>query len=414
MASTRRTFLKQLGATGVVSLSGMPPEFLVGLQGGNAKIENAVGPERILVLVELAGGNDGLNTVIPHGDPEYHRARPGIGIDKGAVLRIDEHLGLHPQMGGFKELYDAGRLAIIQGVGYPQPSRSHFHSMDIWQSARIDTNGSGVGWIGRALDRIAVQNEGKVPAMAIGTDELPLALVGAKVNLPTLQSIEDYRLRLGASPEADRALRHQLITALANRPSPRGSDLDFLCRTERSALSSAAKLQEIASTPRPHAAYPGNGLGRQLETVAQLISGELETRIYYVSMGSFDTHSRQSGAHQALLAELSSAVHAFYGDLDEMGLADRVLLVTYSEFGRRVQENGSLGTDHGAAGPMFAVAPAGKGGLFGDHPSLTDLDQGDLKFHTDFRSVYATILEHWLEMPAAAVLGAEYPLLDFV
>ncbi len=414
MTSSRRTFLMHLGVTGFVSLSGTLPRFLTGVCGDVARAADVAKAGRILVLVELAGGNDGLNTVIPYSDPEYHKARPGIGIGKGEVLRIDEHLGLHPQMGGFKELYDAGRLAILQGVGYPQPNRSHSRSMDIWQSASMDTGRVGTGWIGRVLDRTAEDHEGQVPAMAIGTERLPLALVGEKVNVPTIQSLEDYRLRLGAAPEVDRQLRRELIAELADHRGVSGSDLDFLRRTACIALASADKLQRIASARRRDAAYPGNGLGQQLEIVAQLIAGELETHIYYLSMGGFDTHSLQVGAHQALLAELSSAVRAFYRDLDGQGLADRVLLVTYSEFGRRVQENGSLGTDHGAAGPMFAVVPSGKGGLHGEHPSLTDLDSGDLKFHTDFRSVYATILERWLELPAAAVLGGEYPLLGFV
>ena len=416
MSTSRRAFLRQLGAVGLVALGGMPPAFLAraALAAEEKKRDGEAKDGRVLVLVQLAGGNDGLNTVIPYSDPEYSRARPGIGIPRQAVLRIDDHLGLHPEMTGFKELHDDGLLATIQGVGYPHPNRSHFRSTDIWHSARPETEYTDDGWLGRALDVTAGRHEGDVPALALGTERLPLALVSSKVNVPTVRNLADYELQLGSGSESDRAERRRLIRRFADRPGPPGSDLDFLRRTARTALSSARKLQEVTSSYKPSTEYPGNGLAQKLKTIAQLIAGDFGTRIFFVSLGGFDTHARQVGAHQALVGELSSAVRAFYLDLKGHRLEDRVMLATYSEFGRRVKENGSLGTDHGAASQMFVLTPTGKGGLHGEHPSLTDLSKGDLKFHTDFRSVYATLLDKWLEIPATAVLGREFPLVDFV
>lgn len=414
MFTNRRTFLQQLGAAGVVSIGAAPPAFLSRALVAAEQQKEKGANGRILVLVQLAGGNDGLNTVIPFDDPEYYKARPGIGVSKQAVLKIDDRLGLHPQMAGFKELYDEGVLAIVQGVGYPNPNRSHFRSMDIWQSARPDVEHTRDGWLGRALDATAEQHVGKVPALSFGTDRLPLTLVATKVNIPTVRSLADYQLQLGPGPEANRKLHRRLVGELAAQPAPAGSELDFLRRTALTAFSSAERLKEVTSSYKPAAPYPTNRLGRNLKTVAQIISGDLGTRIFFVSLGGFDTHSKQQGAHQALLAELASAVRAFYLDLKGHGLHDRVLLSTFSEFGRRVKENGSLGTDHGAASQMFVVTPTGKGGVKGNHPSLTDLFQGDLKFHTDFRSVYATLLTKWLELPSEPVLGRKFPLVDIV
>ena len=415
MSTSRRTFLKHIGAAGgIVSIGAAPPLFLARAAWAAEKDGHEPAEGRVLVLVQLAGGNDGLNTVIPYGDPEYRKARPGIGIAQQAVLRIDDYLGLHPQMPGFKELYDEGVLAIIQGVGYPNPNRSHFRSMDIWQSARADIEYTKDGWLGRALDQTADQHAGKTPALTLGMDRLPLTLVGSKINVPTVRNLAEFQLQIGGGPEADRKLRRRLIRELADRPGPKGTDLDFLRQTALTAIFTADKLRAVTASYKPAADYPSNGLAEKLKLVAQLIVGDFGTRIFFVSLGGFDTHSQQAGVHQALLAELSSAVRAFYLDLKGHRLQDRVLLATFSEFGRRVKENGSLGTDHGAASQMFVVTPAGKGGLHGKHPSLTDRARGDLKFHTDFRSVYATLLSKWLDFPSQKVLGRDYPTIDFV
>ncbi|MCH8217824.1 MAG: DUF1501 domain-containing protein [Planctomycetes bacterium] len=413
MRLTRRTFMRRMGAASILSLGASPPRFLTQAARA-AEADGRATDGRILVVIQLAGGNDGLNTVIPFGDPEYRRARPGIGIAKGSVLRIDDYLGLHPQMKGLKGLYDEGVLGIVQGVGYPNPNRSHFRSMDIWQTARPESERTETGWLGRCLDLNAERHAGTVPALALGTDQVPLSLVSSKFNVPTLRRMSDYELQLGPGSQADRQARRALMSQLATGESVPGSDLDYLRRTTAGALAMSDRLKEVAATYQPTTSYPANGLGQRLKAVVQLIAAELGTRIFFLSLGGFDTHSQQVAAHRALLAEFSSAVAAFTRDLEGHGLQDRVLLVSFSEFGRRVQENGSLGTDHGAASQMFVVSPTAKGGLYGAHPSLTDLSQGDLKYHTDFRSVYATILDNWLGVTSQTVLGGKFPTIDFV
>jgi uncharacterized protein (DUF1501 family) len=408
--TTRREFLKQFGAASLVSLGAMPPRFLARA----AAATEAAKDERILVLVQLAGGNDGLNTVVPFGYDEYYKARPGIAIGKDSVLKLNAELGLHPAMDGFKKLFDEGWLSVVQGVGYPNPDRSHFRSMDIWQSAKPEKEDVSSGWLGRALDSTVEQHVGKVPGLAFGTDKLPLSLVASKINVPTVRDVKGYQLQLGPGSESSQKAHRQALDRIASREAPTGSDLDFLRRTARTAWSSAEKLRQISASYKPATPYPGNALGQKLRTVAEIISGDLGTRMFFVNLDGFDTHSQQANAHQALLAELSSAISAFMGDLKGHGLADRVLVATFSEFGRRVAENGSLGTDHGAASQMFVVSPKCTGGVIGAHPSLTDLDDGDLKFHTDFRSVYATLLDRWLNIPSEPVLGGAFRPIELV
>jgi uncharacterized protein (DUF1501 family) len=420
MSTDRRLFLKQLGAAGIISLGASPPAFLA--RSALAADEEAKGTNagRVLVLVQMAGGNDGLNTVVPHGDAEYYKARPGIGIPKPAVLKIDDYLGFHPQMTGFKELYDEGRLAIVQGVGYANPDRSHFRSMDIWHSARTDTDYTKDGWLGRGLDHTLDGQAGALRALALGTNRLPLALLSAKVNVPSVSDLSGYRLELGSGPEANHPLQRRLLTEIADRQVPAaasgagGGNLEFLRKTAVTAFTSAERLKEVTAKYQPSAPYPTNGLGQKLKVVAQIIAGDLGTRVIFVSLDGFDTHSQQGPGHQVLLGELSSAIRAFFVDLKGHNLDDRVVLATFSEFGRRVQENGSLGTDHGAASQLFVMGPSVKGGIHGKHPSLTELVDGDLKFHTDFRAVYATLLTKVLGWPAAQILGGDFPVLDFV
>ncbi len=404
----RRHFFKQ--SAGLITLGAAAPAFLARA----AEAAKADPDQRILVIVQLAGGNDGVNTVIPFADDAYHAARPSLAFKKDAVLKVNDHIGLHPQLSGLKELYDEGALSIIQGVGYPHPNRSHFRSMDIWNTAQPESEITGDGWLGRALDSSAARFAGKVPALALGTENLPLALVAPRTNVPSIRTLEDYQLRFGeGGSKSDHELRQKLARKLADGSSA-GGDLNFVRQTLGTAIDSAQRLKEVAASYQPAAAYPQTGLASSLKTVAQLIAGELGTRIFFVSLGGFDTHSRQAGAHNALLAELSGAVSAFFKDLREHKLADRVLLATYSEFGRRLKENGSLGTDHGAASQMFVVTGAAKGGVVGAHPSLTDLDDGDLKHHTDFRSVYATLLDRWLHIPSEPVLGGKFAAAEFL
>ena len=414
MGYNRRAFIRQMGTAGLISTSGLAPAIWSrAIQAGSGT--QAASAERVLVVVQLAGGNDGLNTVVPYADDAYHRARPGIGLSESSVLKLNDTLGLHPQMQGLKELYDEGRLSIVQGVGYANPDRSHFRSTDIWQSARLATDGSLDGWLGRALDSSRDLHEGRVPAMAVGSERLPLALVAQDVAVPTMRDLKAYQLQLGPQPEQNQQLfRSTIGSHVQQSASTAGQQLDFLRRAVDSALTTADTVQQIAEGYRETVSYPETELARKLKLTAQLISGDLGTRIFFVSQDGFDTHSRQQQAHQALLGELSSALRAFCLDLKGHGHADRVVVATFSEFGRRVAENGSLGTDHGAASQVLVVTPGKQGGIHGRHPDLSDLDDGDLRYHTDFRSVYATLLETWLQIPSQAVLGAAFPLLRFI
>jgi len=410
MECNRRAFIRRMGTAGLISTSGIAPAVwsrAAAAAGGSAA-------DRILVLIQLAGGNDGLNTVVPFADDAYYRARPGIGIPETSVLKLNDTLGLHPQMAGFQELYDEGRLSVVQGVGYANPDRSHFRSMDIWQSARLTVDGSLDGWLGRALDRSIDRHVGTVPAMALGNERLPLSLVGHKVIVPTIRDLATYRLQLGPQPAVNGGLFRSTIGAYVEEQQSGERQLEFLRQATDAALTTADSIQQISQEYRETVPYPASDLADKLKLVAQLISGDLGTRIFFVSLGGFDTHAQQQQSHQALLGELSSAVRAFSQDLKGHGHSDRVVVATFSEFGRRVAENGSLGTDHGAASQLFVVTPGQQAGIHGRHPDLNQLLQGDLRHHTDFRSVYATLLERWLEIPSQPVLGQQFPLMDFI
>ena len=313
MKVSRRNFLARSTAAGVVSIGATAPHFLNRAAWAAGEKFRTDKDGRILVLVQLAGGNDGLNTVVPFADDAYRRARPGVGIGEGAALKLDDGLGLHPQMGGMKEIYDAGRLAILQGVGYPNPDRSHFRSMDIWHSARPeDEKFRGEGWLGRALDETADRHAGKLPALAVGTNRLPRALIGHKINVPMLRNMDAFKWNAGAGSETERKRRRELIEKFAAEAAPEASELDFLRKTTATAALTAKRLGEAGATYKTSANYPGNGLGQRMKTVAQLIAADLGTRIFFVSLGGFDTHSKQEAAHATLLGELSSAITAFH------------------------------------------------------------------------------------------------------
>lgn len=410
LASTRREFLQLLGSASLISLGTLPPRFAVAASESPAGV--VARDKRVLVLIQLAGGNDGLNTLIPHGDPAYAKARPGIGIPASQVLKLNDHVGLHPNLTGLRDLYDEGKLAIVQGIGYPNPDRSHFRSMDIWQSAEPLNESPRDGWLGRALewqfDRAPALAEG----LSIGSDKLPLAFVSTRVNVPTLQRLEDFQLVEGQTTAMNRDQTRTAIKSLVTAPA--SGELDFLRRATTTALTSASRLKSLATAYQTTVSYPSTGLASRLKLVAQMLTADLPARIFVVSLDGFDTHSLQQPGHAALMLELSGAIRAFEQDLVEHKISDRVVLATYSEFGRRVAENGSLGTDHGAASMLFALTPTAKKGLHGTYPSLTDLEDGDLKFNVDFRSVYATLLDQWLEIPSADVLSGRFQPLDFV
>jgi len=430
-AWTRRQFLH----TGLMMTSATLtiPMFLqrsasaMSLQAAGRRSVPGVPDERVLVVIQLGGGNDGLNTVVPFGDANYYRARPGIAIPERQVLRLgsDHAVGLHPTMTGLKDLYDSGLLSVVQGVGYPNPNRSHFASMDIWQTA--NTSGVGDGWLGRFFDNqcsgspaadARTQNGqcGEI-GIALGR-EAPLAMQGRQIKPIAFESPELFRW-VGSDLHASLGSSYDELTGIsAHREghAPQasghhaGSNAEFLTRTSLDAQVASEKIR-AAVAKGTGANYPNTGLGRQLAMISAMIHAGLETRVYYATLGGFDTHAGQGGAqgqHANLVRQFSDAIKAFYDDLGATGHDQRVLTMSFSEFGRRVSQNGSNGTDHGTAAPMFLAGPMVRPGLLGDHPSLSDLDNGDLKFNLDFRSVYAGLLQDWLKADDRQILRGSF------
>lgn len=401
MSPTRREFLQTtLGSAALLSTGLSVPTFLTRA----AAAAQGKGGDRVLVVVQLGGGNDGLNTVIPFADDSYLRNRPTLKIGAGQALKIDDYTGLHPRMTGFSRLLEEKRLAIVQGVGYPNPDRSHFRSMDIWQSARLDLPTPVDGWLGRALDASTRSAGQDVPALHLGGNRLPVALVSEKTAVPSVESLANFRIRTETGALPIQTLRTLAQPAAAVEPPL----VEFLRRSTLAAYDSSGQVQAALAEERSAVAYPSFGLANKLKHVSQLIDAGLSTRIYYVSLDGFDTHAEQAASHGNLLAEVSESITAFVDDLAGRGQLDRVVLMTFSEFGRRLKENASLGTDHGAGAPLFLAGGKVKSGLIGKHPSLADLDDGDLKHHTDFRQVYATLLDGWLGCSSEQVLGRKF------
>ncbi|MFQ5844096.1 MAG: DUF1501 domain-containing protein [Planctomycetota bacterium] len=396
----RRSFLGH-GLAGF-SLAATAPHFL-GLTARVFAAEGDADSDRVLVVLQLSGGNDGLSTVVPFADPAYHRARRTIAIAEKDVLQLDDHVGLHAGLPKLHALYRAGKMAVVQGCSYPNPNRSHFKSMDIWHAGDLRGRSLRTGWLGRAIDACCPDRHDPELVVNVGPS-IPYALE-ADVHKPI--SFDQPNAYRWAGNPRDREEFERL-----NEQAAEGDDtIRWLHRIAVDARASSEKVREAASGYRPRAEYGRSPLGRDLRTVAALLAGGLKTRIYYVSFGGFDTHNGQRNRHDNLMRQLDAALGAFWADLEAQGLSKRVVVLSFSEFGRRVAENGSLGTDHGVAGPMFVYGDAVRGGLHGSHPSLTDLDAGDLKMKVDFRTVYAGILEDWVGVPADRVLGRRFPKL---
>ncbi len=396
----RRHFLNSgLYGAALVSLAPSVPDFLASAARG-ADLDR---DGRILVVLELAGGNDGLNTVVPFRDDAYARVRPTLRLSGAQVVKLTDSLGLNPAMRGMGRLWEDGALAIVQGVGYPNPNRSHFESMAIWHTASPESATRGtLGWIGRGLDGGRVPADGGARALSVGDGPLPVALRGRRSVAASLDAIEAFRLMNEA------AVRPESTT-------PGAGDLaTFARRSTLDAYATADRLAALAPDVGKNPSYPETRLAARLRVIARLIRGGLGTRVYYTSQPGYDTHNYQLGPHNNLLGDLSAALTAFQKDLASAGVADRVLLMTFSEFGRRVAENGGLGTDHGTAGPVFLCGPHVRAGLIGTSPSLVDLDQGDLKWSIDFRRIYASLLEDWLGLPSRDTLGGAFERLPLV
>ncbi|MEM9826306.1 MAG: DUF1501 domain-containing protein [Planctomycetota bacterium] len=377
------------------------------------------GGDRVLVVLQLSGGNDGLNTVVPLADDEYQKARPKLAIDRRAVLAVDDQTGFHPSLSGARELFDDGKMTIVRGVGYDDPNRSHFESMDIWHTCRRKQEVRPDGWLGRYLDTVDLPVGGDVPAMHLGREPQPLAMSSQSVRVPTIRDLDEFRLR-GTHRESLRKLLAasksnagvQTIAGGQTNTSAAANDLlRFVQSSTDAALAASERVREAATQYRTGTKYPETTLGKKLRVVAQLIDAGLSTRVFYVQLDGFDTHSQQSAAHAALLREWSDAVTAFVKDLQTHDHGQRVCVMTFSEFGRRVAENASQGTDHGAAGPMFLCGGGLRGGLMGLRPDLNQLNNGDVQHTIDFRQVYATVLRDWLGLPPEPILGRPYDTL---
>ena len=431
---TRREFLGR-GMT-LLSAASTVPLFLDrtawAFAGPLDRFRKNSGDDRVLVVLQLAGGNDGLNTIIPIRNDTYYKLRPRLAIDRSQALSLTSELGLHPAATGLKRLYDDGHLGILQGVGYPNPDRSHFVATDIWSTA--DPQGhQHEGWMGRYFDCTCKGNDRPNPKLAISlTSEAPLALTGKRFSPISFGSPDELTWRGAAGDPLHRAAFDQLNAAPPSNPAAgkvltQGSALAYLERTAMDAQASALEIQQAAGAtgraPKPDLrAIPGKGrkgngqLTQQLMMVKRMIAAGLGTRVYYVSLGGFDTHANQPNRHQQLMTELGEGLSDFVTELKNDGLLDKVLLITFSEFGRRVAENASQGTDHGAAAPLFIVGGRVKPGMHGVHPGLepADLDQGDLNWQIDFRSVYATVLKEWLHTDPARVLGGAFKPTAFL
>jgi uncharacterized protein (DUF1501 family) len=406
MATHRRDFLKNaLAGSSLVAMGASSVPTFLGRSARAARIESKQ-PDRVLVVVQLLGGNDGLNTVVPHGLDGYTRARRVLRLPKGQLQTIKDEIGLHPGMGQLAKLIESGRLAIVQGVGYPNPDRSHFRSMEIWETARLDNGADALatGWLGRVVDRTPAAPGGDLAALHVGPRRLPLALKARRVEVPSVETLAQFRLKVEGDDAQRRAAR-EALDAVAGAPRDDDPLLGFVRRSALAAYASTKRLEALGDEAPGATKYPATGLARRLALIARLIKADFKTPIYYTTLDGFDTHANQLGTHAALLTELSDAVAAFCADMADAGQTDRVAVLSFSEFGRRLAENASAGTDHGAAAPVFVAGPVQQAGLIGTHPSLEDLDDGDPKFHTDFRRVYAALLTNWLGVEAAPILG---------
>lgn len=407
--TTRREFLRlSTCGVGLLAFGRFAPAFLA-----NSARAAEPAPEKdrsILVLVQLAGGNDGLNTLVPFEDPDYYRLRPTIGIPADRVLRISDTLGFHPACGALQGLFRDGRLAVVENVGYPNPNRSHFRSTEIWETASGSSDFVQTGWVGRYLDNACagIPSDSHDPlAVHINTPNgEPPTLVGAHQH-PTF-GLAASGVGRGGSEESRRMLERDLV---GGQPD---DNVGFLRQTLMDTLVTEVRVQRILEGYRPEGTYPANPFAASLRSVASLIAGGLPTRVYFVTLGGFDTHVDQAPTQARLLSVLSEGLAAFQGDLKAKGLDGQVLTMTFSEFGRRPGENESKGTDHGTAAPLFVLGSRVRGGLLGSAPRLNLPKNQDLSFSTDFRSVYATVLDRWLGCPSSSVLGGEFHSLPFV
>jgi uncharacterized protein (DUF1501 family) len=415
---SRRKFCKTCG---ILTLTGvMAPSFLA--QTVTSAPGGLADGKRALVVVQMTGGNDGINTVVPFPDDAYAKARPTLALKDENLLKLNDSIALNSALKPLKDMYDGGQVAIVQGVGYPNPSYSHFRSMEIWQSAQPETAPRG-GWLGRTLeeaDKAGDKSAFTRMAMTVGNTGqgggAPLAFWTEKTVVLSFGGLDRFTFKADPSIKTDRDAQMAAARKIYSVAS-QNSNAEYVRKTALEALEASNDLSKMASSYKPAVQYPKTQFAERLKTIAQLIDSDYGTRVFYVSTdGSFDTHFNELLNHNRLLQQMSEGLSAFYQDLAAHGHADAVMTMTFSEFGRRVNENGSRGTDHGSAGPMFILGGKNtlKPGLYGTYPSLTDLDAGNMKFSVDFRSVYGTVVKKWLNLEPAPIVGGDFPQLNFL
>lgn len=409
---TRREFLAHTGrGLGLVAFAGFAPSFLV--SSVMAEAPKAEKDRTILVLIQLAGGNDGLNTVVHHENDHYHRLRPNLALRPSAGLhKVDDQVSLHPSMGALHRLLRDGKLSVVQNVGYPNPNRSHFRSTEIWETASDADKNAYDGWVGRYFDADCSGKPGKDP----------LAIHGGSVMPQTFQSAGNHNIfglgggvgrgaRKGARSASGGKEETELLMDLnaslggAEAPGDPSDNNHYLRHAMMDALLTESRVAEVIAAYKPSVAYPGGGLGQSLQRIAALIASGMETRVYYATLGGFDTHANQLGRHAQLLKELSDSMAAFQADLEAKRLDRQVLTMTFSEFGRRPSENSTVGTDHGTAAPLFVMHTGIKAPVVGTPPNLAIKPNDDITFTTDFRQVYGTVMRNFLKADPAKILG---------
>jgi uncharacterized protein (DUF1501 family) len=397
---SRRDFVKNsLRGASLFAMAPAVPGFLAATARAAAPLQDG----RVLVVVQLDGGNDGINTVVPYKDEGYAKSRKALRLSADKLHKVNDAVGLHPSLTGAAKLLERGELAIVQGVGYPNPSRSHFRSMAIWQTARRDPEEhGGPGWLGRAFDERLLAQDASGTTF-VGTGQPPAALIGRRSIPATLERLDDLAIKGG--PVARGVIGE----------APEGDDVGaFVRRTALDAYTAADGVAEMIRAGGREDGGSGTDLQGRLSLIARLMKSGARARVYYTQHGSYDTHAGQLRTHASLLLELSEALRRFQDNLAASGLADRVLVLCFSEFGRRVHENASGGTDHGTAGPVLLVGKHVRAGLVGETPSLLDLADGDLKMAVDFRRIYAAVLQDWLALPAARALGGRFDPLPLI
>ena len=401
LMATRRDFLR---TSALASSLMLVPKFLHALDRGPglAGLAEAPGARR-LIVVQLGGGNDGLNTVIPFRNDLYYRARPTLGIrEADGILALEKDLGLHPALKGLKGLYDQGQLAVLNSVGYPNPDRSHFRSMDIWQSGSGADQTLSTGWLGRYLDSNCPDCQRPYNALEVD-DTLSLALKGSRRKGLALKNPEKFH----------QLTQNRLLSKVSQAAAPTHHDqVDYLYKTLAETASSADYLYGKSKIYKSAGAYPNSDFGKNLKTTAELINSGVESRVYYLALSGFDTHVRQREQQQRLLGDLGDGLAALAADLQQNNQWDNTLVLVFSEFGRRVGQNASNGTDHGTANNVLLLGGnLPRKGVLNNGPDLANLDQGDLRHQVDFRSIYAAILKDWLGADDAAILGTGFERL---